>query len=165
MSKGQYHFQRRINITQLLASEKGELKKDILFDQNLLQDKRIKLLTPILGQAILVKKTSNLISVNFNLKVKAEFICERCLDVFKKELKIKFTQDYSFIKKRKENNILPIFPDQTIEIFEPIRQEIIFELPFQIVCKKDCQGLCDKCGQNLNQKQCQHKKGKVEPAF
>lgn len=43
-----------------------------------------------------------------------------------------------------------------IDIAEDIRQEIVADLPLQLLCKEDCKGLCLVCGANLNETTCEH---------
>ena len=37
---------------------------------------------------------------------------------------------------------------------EMLRDQLILSVPIQPLCKEHCQGLCQACGQNLNQRQC-----------
>ncbi len=47
-----------------------------------------------------------------------------------------------------------VFDGKVIDL-EPIaREQLLLALPMNAVCREDCRGLCAKCGQNLNEKQC-----------
>ena len=35
-----------------------------------------------------------------------------------------------------------------------IYHEILVNWPVKILCKEDCKGVCSKCGQNLNEREC-----------
>ena len=35
-----------------------------------------------------------------------------------------------------------------------VREQILLALPMHVLCKEDCKGLCQVCGQNLNEKEC-----------
>jgi len=41
-----------------------------------------------------------------------------------------------------------------LNITDEFREEISLDLPANITCSPSCKGLCHKCGQNLNIKQC-----------
>lgn len=45
----------------------------------------------------------------------------------------------------------PSIPEQ---LFEEVRQALALSVPSRIFCKPDCKGLCQKCGANLNEKEC-----------
>ena len=44
--------------------------------------------------------------------------------------------------------------DGIIDLKAPVIAAIIFELPQILLCKDDCAGLCQKCGENLNLMTC-----------
>jgi uncharacterized protein len=41
-----------------------------------------------------------------------------------------------------------------LDLDELIRQQLITELPLQVLCSESCRGLCPQCGANLNQGEC-----------
>ena len=71
--------------------------------------------------------------------------CSRCLEEVKRDWDARFTLVYDV----KEFN-------ETIELDEDIRQEIILHLPARILCSETCKGLCVDCGVNLNKQTCAH---------
>jgi len=44
-----------------------------------------------------------------------------------------------------------------IDVSGEIREAVMLALPERALCRPDCKGLCPKCGQNLNEKDCGHK--------
>lgn len=52
-----------------------------------------------------------------------------------------------------EFEILPIV-DDAIDLTLPVITAIAVEIPFKVLCKPDCKGLCPHCGQNLNEGTC-----------
>lgn len=44
--------------------------------------------------------------------------------------------------------------EDTIDITEDIRAELLLNLPANLLCSDDCAGLCSICGGNLNKVQC-----------
>lgn len=44
--------------------------------------------------------------------------------------------------------------DGTIDLSSPIEAAITFGMPFVVVCKEDCAGLCPSCGADLNEGPC-----------
>lgn len=48
------------------------------------------------------------------------------------------------------------FDGKTIELDPIVREQLLLALPVTVVCKEDCRGLCAKCGQDLNEKDCGH---------
>ncbi|MDO4538851.1 MAG: DUF177 domain-containing protein [Coriobacteriales bacterium] len=51
-----------------------------------------------------------------------------------------------------------VSPDSTIDLTEAIASALIMEIPFVVLCREDCAGLCPICGENLNHTDCGHAK-------
>jgi uncharacterized protein len=101
--------------------------------------------------SILALKSGNTLIIKGWLKTKVDFKCGRCLKDYSAIIENK-NLDYSYnIEEVKE---LDISPD--------IREEMILLLPIRPLCKKDCKGFCQRCGQDLNEKKCTCKKGKED---
>ena len=47
-----------------------------------------------------------------------------------------------------------VFDGKVIDLEPIVREQVQLALPMNAVCREDCRGLCPKCGQNLNEKQC-----------
>ena len=56
-----------------------------------------------------------------------------------------------------------IYDNDTLDITDIVRESILAELPLKILCVEDCQGLCPKCGKNLNNGQCDCDLHEVDP--
>ena len=70
--------------------------------------------------------------------------CARCLEEFPFEIQTQAILSY------------PVGPSDVVDITEDVRQEIILNYPIIPICRKDCKGLCLRCGQNLNERTCEH---------
>jgi uncharacterized protein len=82
--------------------------------------------------------------------------CGRCLEEFELVLDSHFEEIFTY-----ENNPLSedelIIPETGYIEFEPyIRDYLLLEVPINPVCKPDCLGLCDICGENRNLHNCGH---------
>ena len=90
-----------------------------------------------------VSRITNAVTVHLKLEVKAHGICCRCLNDFEislnKNLRLNYPAD-------KSEPVIDLDPD--------IRQEIILDYPMKPLCKPNCQGLCPKCGKNMNEGGC-----------
>ena len=51
------------------------------------------------------------------------------------------------------------------DLSEPLRVNLLAALPLRVLCRPDCRGLCPRCGQNLNEKDCGCPKGEPDPRF
>ena len=69
--------------------------------------------------------------------------CSRCLREFEKPIVLDIKLNY------------PLDKGLTyIDLDSDIREEIILDYPIRLLCGENCQGLCVKCGKNLNEGGC-----------
>lgn len=119
-----------------------------------------------------------LLEGKFTSRVVAE--CKRCLTESKLELPVSFTLNLvpeslargeglldkdeeadddkghgesggSFALERADEEL---FDGKVIDLEPIVREQVLLALPMSAVCREDCSGLCVKCGQNLNEKEC-----------
>ena len=50
-----------------------------------------------------------------------------------------------------------------IDIDELIMTDVTLEIPFQLLCREDCKGLCPVCGSDLNEKTCNCTQKQIDP--
>ena len=76
-----------------------------------------------------------------------DIVCSRCLGKVRKRMIRNFQNSYNLEKI-----------DESFDINEDIREDILINFPMKVLCKDDCKGLCSSCGIDLNSKQCRCKK-------
>ena len=54
-------------------------------------------------------------------------------------------------------------PDFTLELDDVVISDIFLSLPSKNLCRDDCKGLCQICGQNLNNGECSCDKRQTDP--
>ncbi len=100
-----------------------------------------KLLKPFEASYHIKRESQNLF-VDVEIKLLLSNVCSRCLENFESLLDRK----YSFYYKVKDSDV--------VNTAEDLRQEIMLEYPLKPLCKSDCLGLCPECGENLNKVKC-----------
>jgi uncharacterized protein len=105
-----------------------------------------------------------------NLKVMVECVCDRCLKKINEEIVIESAERLYLMtapdeegQKSDANDLYLVHKkDQTIDLGEFLRQEIILHFPLIPVCSKSCKGLCPICGNDRNKKMCDCKPEIIE---
>lgn len=80
--------------------------------------------------------------------------CSRCLDPIDYDLNVDVQELYVFDPaadggEDSEDDQMYEVQDETIDLEPMLRDAVITQLPFQPVCREDCQGLCAQCGARL----------------
>jgi uncharacterized protein len=90
----------------------------------------------------------------FNAEVESE--CSRCLKLFQEKIHSEFDEYFTFPYVEPSEDEIKVPENGNID-FKPILHDyFLMELSINPVCQPDCRGLCDICGQNLNQAVCEH---------
>jgi uncharacterized protein len=99
------------------------------------------------SQPIHVKVSVNLVGrtlvVQGRIITTAVLECNRCLKKFDHHIEV---ADYHFIRE--------VSSDETIDLTDSIREDIILELPMKRLCSPGCKGLCPICGRDRNLSMC-----------
>lgn len=94
------------------------------------------------------------ILAEFQVDLRVNLMCDRCLGDFTFKPKLKFSRIYSLKPLMKDSEELPLPKNFEIDIISPIREEAIIAIPFQKICQANCAGLCAHCGADLNKGDC-----------
>ena len=93
--------------------------------------------------------------------------CSRCLTGVEVPFDIEVEKEIDFNKTEEERaeeldetNYISGF---NLDVDTLVYDEILIELPYQVLCKKNCKGLCKVCGQNLNSGTCQCDQQVLDP--
>ena len=145
----------KIDVSHILKTAGDE--EVIKFDDVIqYQDENVKITSPVKIKAKLVN-TGKLILLTGTAQLEAEFTCCRCLKKFKKPLKLELEDQYSIAalhtKAKKEGEeveltdndfVLEIGGDNTIDLFEAIRQNLLAAMPIKPLCNAKCEGFTQK---------------------
>ncbi|MFH1457831.1 MAG: DUF177 domain-containing protein [Candidatus Omnitrophota bacterium] len=107
-----------------------------------LETETIKFSGPVIAKAH-VSIITNALTIHLALSGLMHLACSCCLDDFEFKLAKEFDLNYSI----KES-------EPFIDLNPQIREEIIIDYPIKSLCRRQCLGLCPKCGKNLNEGKC-----------
>lgn len=89
--------------------------------------------------------------------------CDRCGDEFMSKMDMTFTHKLAQTLVDDGNDDYIETPDFKLELDEVVISDILLSLPQKNLCKKDCKGLCQSCGKNLNEGECTCDKRQIDP--
>jgi uncharacterized protein len=100
--------------------------------------------------------------------------CTRCLQPVEHKLKFPFEavfvqpEDFAADREREvqgDDLKVDILEDDSIDLNQIVREQLLLEMPTQLLCSEDCKGLCDRCGTNLNNGECRCKEDDIDPRW
>ncbi|ADD27614.1 YceD family protein [Meiothermus ruber] len=155
-----------INLARLIREGGSTSAKDEIWDYIALPNERIPLVGPAVWR-VSVTKMEGEGGVDFWLSGEiagnALMECRRCLTPTPAAVRAHFQYLLRYqsglahleaIEENEEEILLFGHPDLDLE---PLLSEAFaLELPYTVLCKEDCKGLCPVCGANLNEVDCGH---------
>ena len=92
--------------------------------------------------------------------------CDRCLKTVSEELELDFSKDVNLDEtdadqtEKDETNYIDGY---YLDVDQLLYNEILIGWPMKILCCNDCKGICNGCGQNLNQGACDCEDTSLDP--
>lgn len=93
-----------------------------------------------------------------------ELACARCLEPVGREV----DRDFDLLYRpqgadagREEISVtqaeaeIGYYRGEGLLLEDVLQEQILLAVPYKVVCREECKGLCPQCGQNLNQGKCQ----------
>jgi uncharacterized protein len=103
------------------------------------------------------------IRVEGNFETKIELVCARCLEPVVEDVSKSFDLFYSPLPKEakpKEDQLkdddteIGFYQGEGLFLADILKEQVLLALPFKVICRSDCRGLCPSCGANLNHEEC-----------
>ena len=77
--------------------------------------------------------------------------CVRCLGEVSEELEIDVQELFVYPESDATDDEASRLEGDLVDLEPLLRDGVVLDLPFQPLCREDCQGLCAECGANLNE--------------
>ena len=119
-------------------------------------------------------RTQRSILVKCKLSNDTELTCSRCLSPFRHSLTLNFEEEYlptvdvvsgAPLPPPEETSAFTIDEHHILDLTEAIRQYNLLAVPMKPLCQENCAGLCQNCGQNLNQGRCDCPVQDIDPRW
>lgn len=104
-------------------------------------------------------KSGNEFLLRARIKAGSNVVCDRCVTPFTESLSPSYQMYYVWNEpdaaRFDPTEVQVIRPGlSVIDLVEDVRQTILLAVPFKLLCRDDCKGLCPRCGKNLNEGAC-----------
>ena len=113
-----------------------------------------------------VRNTAGVLMMTGSIQTTIHGICDRCANQFDRD--IQFPIDVVLVTElaNEENEDEWVFPleGDSADLDDIVRTVFVLDLDSKLLCKEDCQGLCCRCGKDLNEGPCGCQK-ELDPRF
>lgn len=148
-----YIEMEKINVKNLVLGEMGKTEKVVVESHKPTFDAGEIEIESLAG-VVKVIRLEETIFYQGGFRATVKLNCNRCLEDFESVIDFESTREFEI--NRQEQNEEDLYVDKyfNIDITEPVREDLILAIPMQTICEVECKGICQKCGQNLNIKEC-----------
>jgi uncharacterized protein len=149
------------NVAALLKAPPGTTRDVVIDEPGSPFGPDLRTKSPVRGTARLFR-TQDGIVVRAALHTTVEVDCSRCLETVSVPISAQFDEEFRPVihiatgapLEPPEDEALRIDERHTLDLTETARQYLLTDLPLNAVCSDACQGLCPRCGANLNEGPC-----------
>lgn len=154
------------NVAELLRGPVGATRRYPVDEVAQFDIEGAGLIGPLTG-TIKLMRTQEGVLAEAELRAAIASECARCLKPIETEISIGFTDEYRPTfdihtglriwppPGEIVDDELMIGPEHILSLDEAARQELEAAIPVRLLCSEDCAGLCQRCGQDLNEGPCQ----------
>lgn len=112
-----------------------------------------------------VKNRAGVVELRLVCTVSYTAPCDRCYVETTAEYKIPVVKTLVTERENEDDDELMLLKDRKLDLEELCYEEVIPRLPMKHLCREDCKGVCQKCGKDLNEGDCDCKKEIADPRF
>lgn len=148
-----------INLSDVLTTEGKQIQESAALEMESFDSRmgnyRIMEKSPVVFTFTNIGKEKARAEGKVSLKLQAQ--CDRCLTEVPVSLELSFDRIVTSPEaaaEEEEIDDLSFMEGYYLNVETFVYNEILGNWPAKILCKEDCKGICPKCGQNLNLKDC-----------
>ncbi len=151
----------RFNFGFLLEADFGTIRRiEIDYPSIKLSDDLT--LTPLQG-VITATRTTEGIYIQGELQSATTLECMRCLEETVVPLEFALDELFFYPPQSAPPGENRVGEDGMIDLAPLVRELCLLSLPTKVLCRPDCQGLCQECGANLNEGDCGCAGDEIDP--
>ena len=110
-----------------------------------------------------VAASAGIVTLRMTVRTRIHGNCDRCLAPFVHEMEVPVERILVSSLNNEENDEYLLLDNYQLPLDELVEEELILNLPSKNLCRKDCRGLCPKCGRNLNEGLCGCRSDTIDP--
>ena len=148
------------DVSDILKHDTEVLNKEILLDIDKIEYdyNEIVFKSPLVFKGNF-HNINKILTVEGTVDIVFDVSCYLCNEIFEYSQTIDIKEVFRQSPEEDEYEIL----SGKIDLNKAIIDNIILQLPTQLVCREDCKGICQVCGKNKNIENCDCNYAKIDP--
>ncbi len=101
-----------------------------------------------------VKNSTDIVSLVAKAEFTLKLTCDRCAADFSRTFSIPVEHVLVTELNDEDNDDFIVIDSFHYDLEPLVREDILLSLPTKVLCRKDCAGICSRCGKDLNDGPC-----------
>lgn len=110
-----------------------------------------------------VSNKADVVGLHLDMTYEYSSVCDRCGADAVHEYTVTLEKALAITIEGEESDTILTVPEMKLDVDELVFTEVYISLPTKFLCKKNCKGLCTKCGKNLNEGECGCSHKEIDP--
>ena len=102
----------------------------------------------------LVRNIGGVLTLEATITGTYETPCDRCFEKTVQKIDMPVNETYVKSEDVAESKQAEVLADEKIDLVELIIKNVFLQMETKHLCREDCKGICQKCGENLNKAEC-----------
>ena len=156
----------RLGLSQIMDCPGASLPFSVSVDLSDLRYGNCYPVTEPVAASGTVRNTAGVLVMQGSLSTTIQGVCDRCAADFTADMEIPIDVVLVQELSNEENEDEWVFPliEDSADLEDIVRTVFVLNMDSKLLCKPDCQGLCCRCGKNLNEGKCDCQK-ELDPRF
>ena len=153
-----------LDLKRLFANDDECIKLDAEFDFSDIEFSGVfPIKAPVRITGEILSKTG-IVNLSATITAEYEADCDRCGVLSKKVHTIPVKNTIvTELANGNDNDEMLVLQDMKLDLHELTLTEVVLNIPIKHLCRDDCKGICQDCGKNLNEGDCNCSKESVDP--
>lgn len=153
----------KLDVSKIVKSEGASLEfcEDIPFDVITFNGQDFPFTSPARAEGV-IKNNGGTLYLEANVHTEFITYCARCLKQLNESFDFSVSECFTTADVGDDSDMLPIISN-TVDLKGAVEDNFCTSIPFVFLCNEDCQGLCPKCGKDLNDGACECENDDVDP--
>ena len=104
-----------------------------------------------------IRNRAGVVTLEGSAQIKLDTQCDRCAAPFEYSAEAPLEHTLVLSLNREDSGELVLLEGTRFSPDGLVWEDIVFSMPPKLLCTPDCKGLCQHCGQNLNEGPCECK--------
>ncbi len=110
-----------------------------------------------------IRHSAGVVTLTAQVDYRYDGICDRCACELSCDEQLSMEHILVVSLNHEDNDSFVLIDNYQLPLDALVEEDLLLDQPSKRLCREDCRGLCQQCGQNLNEGSCDCRQDTVDP--